>query len=400
MKWKNPGHELEGRAKEAVQKYRAHRLYVYGAGLVGKRVVRSILHLTDWKIVGMIDRDKSKQGSCLDGIEIFSLDTVLKQENLESCQILIGLTDEAGLAVKRDIDRFMKERGAQVHCILYEEFMRNEFPAIVSYYYNKIFVHSLSLIITEQCTLKCKKCSIMLPYFRDIASYSLEELKQDVDLAFQKIDFIGDFTVTGGEPLLNCQLYKILAYIGRRYRKRIGSLKIITNGTLLPNKELLDVMAEYDVTVEISDYTRAVPGIKHRVDELKETLTRYGINFHFLSTAQWVDFGFESEDKGLDESSLRAFFNYYNTKCRGYVKGEIWYCINAGFAEKALQKQVDKDNRLALGSIGESLDERRKIVEFDLGFNSKGYLELCRCCNGTCEINTNFIEVGEQWENL
>ncbi|MCI6140811.1 MAG: radical SAM protein [Clostridiaceae bacterium] len=324
----------------------------------------------------------------------------MKQENLESCQILIGLTDEAGLAVKRDIDRFMRERGAQVHCILYEEFMRNEFPAIVSYYYNKIFVHSLSLIITEQCTLKCKKCSIMLPYFRDIASYSLEELKQDVDLAFQKIDFIGDFTVTGGEPLLNCQLYKILAYIGQRYRKRIGSLKIITNGTLLPNKELLDVMAEYDVTVEISDYTRAVPGIKHRVDELKETLTRYGIIFHFLSTAQWVDFGFESEDKGLDESSLSAFFDYCSTKCRGYVKGEIWYCINAGFAEKALQKQVDEDNRLALGSIGESLDERRKIVEFDLGFNSKGYLELCRCCNGTCEINTNFIEVGEQWENL
>ena len=43
--------------------------------------------------------------------------------------------------------------------------------------------------------------------------------------------------------------------------------------------------------------------------------------------------------------------------------------------------------------------ERRKLVEFDLGYNGKGFLNMCQQCNGTVEINQHFIEVGKQCQN-
>ena len=157
------------------------------------------------------------------------------------------------------------------------------------------------------------------------------------------------------------------------------------------------MMKTYDIDAEVSDYTKAVPEIKARVERTVAAFRENGISCHFLSDAQWVDFGFTKPDKDWSTDQLTAFFDFCSTTCRGYVNGEIWYCINAGFAERALGRVPDPDNRLDLRKVGDSLEERRAIVEFDMGFNKKGYVQMCRRCNGSCEINTHFIEVGEQW---
>jgi len=397
MIWTNPGHELEQPAQRALEKYQGRRLYIYGAGLVGTRAASSILHLTDWSLAGLIDQDPKKQGCCINGVKVYALRDVLDREDLDSCQFLMGLTGSAGADVKKELDRILQERGTDMRCISYEDFMGRDFPSITSWHFQKIFVHSLSLIVTDKCTLNCKNCAIMLPYFKESAVYTLEELEQSIDTAFQKIDFIGDFTVTGGEPLLCGQLEQVLAYAGRRYRDRIGSFKIITNGTISPSQGLLEVMKTYDIDAEVSDYTKAVPEIKARVERTVAAFRENGISCHFLSDAQWVDFGFTKPDKDWSTDQLTAFFDFCSTTCRGYVNGEIWYCINAGFAERALGRVPDPDNRLDLRKVGDSLEERRAIVEFDMGFNKKGYVQMCRRCNGSCEINTHFIEVGEQW---
>ena len=97
-------------------------------------------------------------------------------------------------------------------------------------------------------------------------------------------------------------------------------------------------MQQYEMAVDISDYTAGVPAIKPRVDEVREMFERAGIPTYFLSSAQWVDFGFESVDHHYSCSQLQAFFNYCHTRCRGYAGGKIRYCINAYFAERTLNK--------------------------------------------------------------
>ena len=91
-------------------------------------------------------------------------------------------------------------------------------------------------------------------------------------------------------------------------------------------------MKTYNIDAEVSDYTKAVPEIKARVERTVAAFRENGISCHFLSDAQWVDFGFTTPEKDWSTDQLTAFFDFCSTTCRGYVNGEIWYCINAGFA--------------------------------------------------------------------
>ena len=47
----------------------------------------------------------------------------------------------------------------------------HDFPIMALYQSNRVFLDSISMIITEQCTLKCEKCAIMLPYFKKAEQY-------------------------------------------------------------------------------------------------------------------------------------------------------------------------------------------------------------------------------------
>ncbi len=394
MKWKKPGHEFDDVKEEILNEYADRDVFIYGAGVIGERVFRAIKKITDWKVIAFVD--KNKAGSMYHDIEILNiaqLKSTLKSKNGRS--LIIVALDEACREVREQLLSFVDV--GQTLCKLQSEFLRQDFPIIAYYQYRKILVNSLSCIVTEACTLNCEKCSIMLPYFRHRKQYSLEEVKREIDLAFEKIDFICDFTVTGGEPLLNSDLAEILSYTGEHYAEQIGNIKIITNGVLEPDETLLHCMKTYDIFAFVSDYTEAVQSIRERVLKHYKKFCDAEIRAYLASSAKWVDFGFGAvSHTEEDESELIAFFNNCRTTCRGYIDGKVWYCINARFAEQALEYDYDLTNALDLTKVGNTLEERAHIIEFDAGYNKRGYLSMCNACNGGCDINTHFIDVGKQ----
>lgn len=395
MKWNSPGNELETEYLKISDKYENKKIYIYGAGIVGGRVFDSVSSLTDWEVAGFFDKDSSKKS--YKGIPVYhrsQMSEILKND--PDSMILLGLLDSLGKKIK---DEIAKECGiSSQRCVLYEEFIRYEFPVIMLCKYEKVFLDTVTMIVTERCTLRCKKCSIMLPYFKSIKEFPFEKLKKEADAFFHMVDFVGNYTLTGGEPLLNKELPQIVEYIGRNYRKKIGSFQFITNGMIFPNEELLSLIKKYDIAIQVSDYTKAVPHIKDKVLENVKKYREHGIYIVFLCDAQWVDFGFESVEHDMSEKQLIAFFDYCRTRCRGYVDGKIRYCINAYFAAKALEQEEDDNNFFDIINSEQNMEQKRMLVEFDLGYNKDGYLSMCKHCNGTCEINKHFIEVGEQWE--
>lgn len=393
MKWKNPGNEYEAEYHKISEKYYRKKMYIYGAGMVGGRIYDAVTELTEWEIAGFFDLDVHKKE--YKGIQVLHWEEIRNVLDKDcDAYIIIGLTDEIGEKVKQKLIQELKVE--ETRCILYSEFIMHDFPIISLYQYQKVFLDSLSMIVTEQCTLKCEKCAIMLPYFKELYNYPMEKLEEEIDRLFEMVDFIGNYTVTGGEPLLKKELCDILDYIGRNYRNRIGSFKIITNGMILPKEELLQIMKKYEIAVEISDYTVAVPTIRENVQKSIEAYKAAGIRTYFLSDGEWVDFGFEWVDNQYTEEQLIKFFDYCRTRCRGYVKGKIRYCINAYFAGKALGKEEDSSNYFDIMTTSGTMENKKKLIEFDLGYSKNGYLQMCQHCNGTCEINKNFIEVGKQ----
>lgn len=396
MYWTNPGAELLQEFHKLKTFYQDKDIILYGAGMMGGRICDAVEKLTSITVKEFWDRDhqkkeyKEKRVLHLDEIEF-------SQYDAESVIIVIGLPDEIGKNVK---DKLITSLGIKkTYCKLYTEFVMHDFPIIALYEYDKVFLDSLSMIITERCTLKCEKCAIMLPFFQEMSQYPKEKLVWEIDALFDKADFIGNYTVTGGEPLLNRDLPEILAYIGKKYRNQIGSFKIITNGTIEPSAELIEIMRKYHVTAEISDYTHGVPRLKEKIGAVVDKYRKNNIQTYFLSAAEWVDFGFDTVQNNYTIEEARAFFDYCHTRCRGYVDGKIRYCINAFFAERTLQGTEDINNMFDVMHMENTEEERRKLVEFDLGYNEKGFLSMCQHCNGTVEINQHFIEVGKQCQN-
>ena len=228
----------------------------------------------------------------------------------------------------------------------------------------------------------------------------MEKLMREADELFQTVSFLGNFTITGGEPLLYDSLTELLEYIGKKYRKQIGSFTIITNGTMQPGNNLLEIMQKYDIEVDVSDYTDAIPEKKESIINHVNCYRSSGIKTYFLNNAEWVDFGFKEVINDFTEEQGMKFFDTCRTRCRGFVDGKIRYCINAYFAAKALGMKEDQDNAFEIGNVHvQNCDQKKQLVEYDLGYNNRGCLEMCYHCNGTCEINKHKIEVGKQCRN-
>lgn len=396
MQWQEPGHEFEKEYQEIINQYSSVPLIIYGAGMMGRRTYDAVTCLTKLKIDAYFDKDRSKTE--YREVPVYHPD-VFKEylKEKKKAMIIMGLPDETGLKVREElIDVYDIERA---QCRLYSQFTMHDLPVIALYQSNKVFLDTVSMIVTEQCTLRCEKCAIMLPYFKETHSYPFHKLKREIDALFEKADFIGNFTLTGGEPFLYNHLVPVIRYIGEYYRPQIGSFKIITNGTVIPSDELTEVMLHYNMAVEISDYTKGVPTIKDKVERVRAAFEGSGVKTYFLSAMEWVDFGFEHVENRYDIRQLQRFFDHCHTRCRGYVDGKLRYCINAYFAERALNCREDEENAFDMLPMNNSIEERRKLVEFDLGYNNNGFLKMCQHCNGTVEINQHFIEVGKQCRN-
>ena len=108
-----------------------------------------------------------------------------------------------------------------------------------------LYIHHLDLTITEHCTLRCKNCANLVTYYQNPCSFTDCEVIHNFDVLLSADICIGGVTLLGGEPLTNQRLVRKIL---QRYRgnSKIGHFVIYTNGTIVPNKETIDAVHEYE----------------------------------------------------------------------------------------------------------------------------------------------------------
>ena len=78
------------------------------------------------------------------------------------------------------------------------------------------------ITLTERCSLKCKKCAhACYNVGNQTQDLDLSEVYKSADMFFSKVDYINEFVLIGGEPLLYKGLSKAIVYIGNKYRSQI-----------------------------------------------------------------------------------------------------------------------------------------------------------------------------------
>lgn len=357
-------------------------IVLYGAGIVS-RICQHLFEKVDIKVPFVIDGDINKQGKEWNGIPIISFGEAKNKIRNQKIVIMTAHT------AYNEISQFLREQGMKE----FEDFCAiGQF--ICEWFWNAKRMNCLyhvDMTITTRCTFRCRHCNMFIPYYKEQRDCTFEELKNNVDLLFSRMDYIVYFALLGGEPTLNPALKDILQYIGETYRDKCGRLAYVINGSIVPSDEILSIMKKYDIHLLISDYTKELP-YGEQLKRLKEKLEEFGILHDIRYSQVWADFGFPLNPVQRDEEQLKEHLRCCHPEWNGLNDGKFYYCNISWSAEKSGNFKLSNEDYIVLKDV-DANDKMacHKIVEL-----SRGTSSFCRICGGCGSDNTNYVPVGAQ----
>jgi hypothetical protein len=229
----------------------------------------------------------------------------------------------------------------------------------------------------------------------------IQALKREIDCLFQIYDYIENLTFSGGEPLLHPNVYEAVEYC-LKYREKFGDLRIFSNGTIVPKKQLIDLikLSNGKVKLVIDDYG---PELSRNISKIVELWEAGGMELRVIKYwgeeqyyGGWVDYGHPISlknytDKGKDIFERCRLAHY---RCPGTLNGRLHNCswsvmlVELGYIPKSigLAEFVDMFDE------GISLEEKKERAA---KFGSM-LLEACNWCNGFDPQNSPRFPAGEQ----
>lgn len=108
------------------------------------------------------------------------------------------------------------------------------------------------IALWSACDHKCVMCSNSFEYASTIRDYSFDSIKKRIDSYKNGNDFSmhrfpdikSDWTITGGEPTLNPDYFKILSYLREQYPE--SKLIQLTHGDNFANDDFSSEIATID----------------------------------------------------------------------------------------------------------------------------------------------------------
>ena len=202
-------------------------------------------------------------------------------------------------------------------------------------------INALDIVLTERCNLKCKYCEVLVQHFTDPRHIPIKQLMNETDAVFSKVDFVRDIHVLGGEPFVYPHIAEYMSYL-KQYRGKIGSLYVITNGTIVPKDAVLDVISECDAFVMISDYGE----LSRKKDALVAACSERGLG------AQITDYPWTFENQLVYDDPVSAeqkFADCYERKHINTLRdGKCYYCHFLASGERLRAIPYDKHNSVSL----------------------------------------------------
>lgn len=381
MQWKKKGHEYDELA-EVICTEQKNDYYIWGAGTFGISFVEFFSDKIN--IVGFIDSNGEKQGKECCGLPVYAPDYLKKHRGY----VLVS----AGWT--REIFSELKEMGYEKNK---DCFHIDEFTSIYMFYReNQVCLSDITYCITQYCTLKCKNCASFIPRIKQPKHIPMQEIADDFTAFFEWTDKVNVLGLVGGDAMVHPQFNEVLEYLGETYYPhKAKHIEVYSNAVIEPTNQTLELMKKYDVFYRFTDY-RPYTEKRQKVEQIIERLEQYGIPYDHVKFEKWLDCGYPQSSNGIqDEEQLKDFFDKCNRKsCHGLYKKGVMYCAMCLGAEWAEYCERDQSDIFDISNYDE--DKRAEYLEFMLGYSEKGYLEYCKKCNGSFNVNHKCIPAGEQ----
>lgn len=187
----------------------------------------------------------------------------------------------------------------------------------------KVILPRTPLMITTRCTLRCKECSNLMPYYEHPQDYDADEIIGWIKNICEAVDEWICLELVGGEPFLYRNLTKILSHV--LHEEKIQQVEFTSNASVMPDQEMLELLSNRKVYIRISQY----PGL---IDPSRfmELLDEYGIRYELMENMRWV----KTENlKSRGRTAVELQSQYLNCNqakiCRTILNGKMYVCSKA-----------------------------------------------------------------------
>lgn len=364
-------------------------IIVYGYGRVGVRNIGKLYK--DLKIKYIIDNNPELQGKKYHDIVIRNFDQV--KEYVQGKKIVVATSALAYASISKELQDFgLKEFRdfCRLEDFMPEWYWKNKHEVCLSQFFSSV---------TSRCTFKCKHCNALMPYFNqdNHYDYTAEDILSDFDAFFKRVDYLTSWSVIGGEPLLNKDLSRILEMVFDKYGTRIGYMQIISNGSIVPDQELIRVIKKCDIHVRLSDYTHTVPYEK-KLQQVKDTLKKNRIPYSMSIYKTWMDLGFPEKILPIGKTSeeIRQHMLLCSPGCHILNEKKVYFCGLIFSAERCGLYQLQEGDYIDLEATNETREDKEVLLKYCLGYVKNGFISACRVCRGSGSDNTHVIGVAEQ----
>ena len=240
----------------------------------------------------------------------------------------------------------------------------------------------LALSITERCTLKCEKCSVLAPYYKNPSDDELKVIIEPLQRLLMCVDSIAEMQIGGGEPFMHKRLEEILLWCIEQ--EKIKEISIFTNSTIVPKDGLIRVLKNKKIKLLLDDYgelSRNLPAIKQLCD-------KHDIRYIIQRFSRWDDLGDFSEKK-YSEAQVEKIFKFCSFgNVMSFMKGKLYRCTTAARIADLGIVQETEDDYISFLEENFSVKEKQQEIR-DLIYRKK-YHNGCKYCNG---ISTNKLGI-------
>lgn len=362
-------------------------IVIYGVGRIGHRVIPTLAK--EFHIPYLID-SRQFETKVFD-LDVITIDEASSRLQNRKAKIIVTTVRAAYEEIAKTLSGFgFKE---------YEDFVWFErFAGEWNLrWHNRCVLSKIDTVITSRCTLKCQNCNMFIGYVKTPQDIEFDSLRRNFDTFFASVDFVYEYTLLGGEPFLHKKLTEVITYLGKRYGDRIGRINLISNGTVLPNDEMLQTLKRYQVTVHISDYTCSL----HYDDKLKkaaETLEKAGIEYYIIPNNTWKDVVYPKLTYTADNPREHMLICGHST--HSVDNGRLYWCDPAFAAECFTGFHSKADDSLDLEANRKNnskFDASINILKYLWGdVNERGYMSICEKCAGVGKDNNHVVIAGIQ----
>ncbi len=370
---------------------KSEKIVLWGASITGKMVF-DIIQEWGFDVYCFVDNDLAKQRDVFQSLPVISFETLSSMPR--TTQVVICSVKYYGEILKQ-----LRTAGF-CNIISHEEIISSvdfdkldfekfdsswnleNYKHIIQANKESIHIAHLNIVVTTACSLRCKACSSLIPYYRKSQFFIPADIIQSVSALLENVDLIYEVEILGGEPLLHDALNEVVAFLSKS--RKILHIDIVTNGTIVPSRELLEKIKLPKVAFVVDDYKDK----SIHFDEICYILDNAGFPYRINRHWRWADLG-DFSDRKYSLDVLNALQN----KCFFYgvneiLNGKLFRCPRSSHAS-ALNLVPDyPEDYLNLDS-SLTRDDVRKFL-----FEEKN-LNICKHCNGCIQDNL-VLPVAEQ----